>query len=276
MAAGANQQLIVSKIETALQAPAPAPPIAQATINEGAMAIPHQEPPKKEETASEEKSLPDVNLEEDSSIQQIKIDDQGNLHTMDELKKAGSDRMALHPPTLGGTLTANSRPEELEPSTDPLSSHQENKILTHGDTSTLTDIEKSVNSPHVNGSGAPAGAMPAHIDNARSAVDMATASSENQRLEPIKALGASPLDMNVQNQDSPNISQPMPGASPQDILMPTPQPSVMPAAPNEDNSITQPSFMQDKGIPPEDTGTAQPPTSPPPVPPPMMPPSYPQ
>ena len=51
------------------------------------MAIPHQEPVKKEEAKPEETSLPDVNLDEDSSIQQIKIDDQGNLQTMEELKK---------------------------------------------------------------------------------------------------------------------------------------------------------------------------------------------
>ena len=275
MAAGANQQLIVSKIEAALQSPAPAPPIAQAKNVEGAMAIPHQEPVKKEEAKPEETSLPDVSLDEDSSIQQIKIDDQGNLQTMEELKKAGMDRMALHPPTLGGTLTANSRPEELEPSTDPLSSHQADKILTHGNASTLTDIEKSVNSPHIGGTGASEGAQPAHVDSARSAVDMAAAGGDNQRLEPIKALGANPLDMNVQN-DLPNPAQPVFGSTPQDVLMPTPQPSVMPPSLQAPNAMTQPSYMQDKGTPPEETGTVQPPTSPPPVPPPMMPPTSPQ
>jgi hypothetical protein len=47
-------------------------------------------------------------------------------------------KFVFNPPTLGGTLTANSRPEqELEPTTDPLSSAGENQqpMLTHNESS---------------------------------------------------------------------------------------------------------------------------------------------
>lgn len=282
MAAGANQQLIVSKIETVAQPVATKPPIAKAAPNEGAMAIPHTEPEAPAKPAEEDKELPDLNLEDDSSIQQIKIDDQGNLRTAEEIKKDQASRMALHPPTLGGTLTANSRPEDLEPSTDPMSAAAQSKILSHEDHSTLSDIEKSVNSPHVDAQAAPPiDTSAADIDSARNAVHQAAIGAEPQRPEPISALGASPLDMNVQGHQTPSSTANLPTPTPvepvmsNDITMPAPNPIIAPSTNLEPKSPSLPPFMQDKGEPPEATGTQQPPTSPPPVPPPMMPPSLP-
>lgn len=103
--------------------------------------------------------------------------------------------------------------------------------------------------------------------------------AEPQRLEPIDALGASPLDMNVQaDQDTAasGLSTPVTvePSSPM-FTMPTPSPSIAPSTNLTPPYPVMPSFMQDKGEPPEETGTEQPPTSPPPVPPPMMPPSMP-
>lgn len=151
MAAGANQQLVATKLATPPTPPpvkpemgggskeSPAPPKS----NDGTLRIEHQAEADKPKAPQEE------NPENEEAGPQIHIDEQGGLHQLneerpflsgpdpnaslmlpgsspeDDEKPSGappeSSKFVFTPPTLGGTLTANSRPESLEPSTDPLS-----------------------------------------------------------------------------------------------------------------------------------------------------------
>lgn len=154
---------------------------------------------------------------------------------------------------------------------------------------TLTEIEESVHSPHLEADDAPpAPDASAGIDEARNAVEAALNSSNTPAdpLEPIAALNAQPLGPELQNevgneQPAPPLppvantgfNEPTPGTSPADetLDMPLPpspfgaaapaNPLVPPAAPP-----TAPSAFP--GAPQQGDGQ----TPPPPVPPPMLPP----
>lgn len=180
MAAGANQQLVATKLAE------PTPPTEP--LDTGGAAPPNysgggSEPPKNSDGTlrithdKEEVSLPppqppahDVPPPPPMPAPapepptppepQIHIDEQGQLHKIEKddrefLGDAGPEgetapmspedverpsgappepsKFVLTPPTLGGTLTANSRPEGLDPSTDPLTQASESHqpILTH-------------------------------------------------------------------------------------------------------------------------------------------------
>ena len=181
MAAGANQQLVATKLAEPTPPPEPLhvdqPPAGQS----GGSNPPASEPPKSNDGTlrithdKDEVSLPPVQApphdvppppppppepeEEPSDEPQIHIDEQGQLHNIekehrdflagpgpsgeagasvpdggDERPSGEPSKFVLTPPTLGGTLTANSRPESLEPATDPLSQHgsaASQPILTH-------------------------------------------------------------------------------------------------------------------------------------------------
>lgn len=138
MAAGANQQLIATKLTLPPEPPPevappglPPPPDLSA---EGVISL-HDQPGAKP-------------LPAPPKVDQISIDEQGELHVHDIKNQATSvhdvkadnsetdtvqttqpetnnkpnySKYVSEPPQSGGTLTANSRPEPLEPSTDPLS-----------------------------------------------------------------------------------------------------------------------------------------------------------
>lgn len=190
MAAGANQQLVATK----LAEPTPPPePLHEdkSSGDAGSSSTSSGEPPKSSDGTlrithdKDEVSLPPV--QEDpfkdmppmppppppmpavepetppSDQPQIHIDEQGQLHKLeidkekrdflgdpssavpetaalsseDEERPSGApmepSKFVLTPPTLGGTLTANSRPEGLDPATDPLSEPKgvQPTILTH-------------------------------------------------------------------------------------------------------------------------------------------------
>ncbi len=188
LGAGANQQLIASKLEPEvnLQKPAAAAPQAEAAepaseSADGSLKISHEE--KQEEPVETE---PDVAAEpepEAEAVPSSTADEEPELKLPEPPKpKIGKARptgeepshlqnasnMVLEPPTLGGRLTANSEPEHmhLDPSTDPLStpSTLQHKILNReGDepatssvpisppqpaNQTLTNLEKNIGSPH--------------------------------------------------------------------------------------------------------------------------------
>lgn len=150
MVAGANQQLIASKLEKPPEAPpTPAakppqnqPPPGPATVpkpvepakkeesksGEGTLDIPHDEKnPKDDTTNEEEKNLLPNN--------QINIDKEGALHKLAEEQQTpayaptaesattatGGSRMVMQPPTFGGTLSSETKPEPVDPYTDPMS-----------------------------------------------------------------------------------------------------------------------------------------------------------
>lgn len=151
MAAGANQQLVASKL-----APPPAPAPAQtenkdagqqpeapaevAKSEDGTLEIAHTEEPKPEESSEPkqedagDKPAVDKKLEEDKPPEtpQIHIDDQGGLHNIEEMKAAedkpsstdptehlGGGRMILQPPTMGGSMSSVDTPSDGF--SDPLS-----------------------------------------------------------------------------------------------------------------------------------------------------------
>lgn len=155
-------------------------------------------------------------------------------------------------PMHGGTLTANTRPEDLSPSLDPLGPSRDQPLMQRGtlgsaadnnlgdktisqveeavldQDKTLADIEKTVDSPHT------AVLEPTvDLDSFRGAVAEA-ASQSDDRLEPLEAVAAS-VPLNVQ--------------------------SSVPAS--------QPLIPADPGLPSEQTGVTAAATAPPPVPPPM-------
>ncbi len=179
MAAGANQQLVATKLAAPTPPPEPLHEDLPPSGPSGGPTPPVSEPPKNNDGTlrithdKDEVSLPPVQApthdvpppppplpeeEEPSNEPQIHIDEQGQLHKIEKEQRdflagpgpsgeAGShvpddgerpsgepSKFVLTPPTLGGTLTANSRPESLDPATDPLSQpvgDARQPILTH-------------------------------------------------------------------------------------------------------------------------------------------------
>lgn len=304
MSSGANQQLVASqlkdpepKVEPATQnKPAELPePVetTQPTVPEDKPKLepPKPEPPKapvdgslqiKHEDNTEQKSS-SMETNEDE-LNQIHIDEEGTLKTYTELaqdnKKSAkvneqnNSRLILDKPTLGGKLTANTEPEHLDPSTDPLGvSKDQSPILSHDNTTdnlpavdrrleesnsqpvmsapqddkpsdnTLSDLEAAVKSPHIE----------QNMNNARTAVEDAMSSSSQSMLDPIQSLNALPIDLNNNQQ------------------LATP-PAIETQAPSDGLRKLIP---DDQGLPKDATDSSQSDASaPPPVPPPMMPPSF--
>lgn len=144
MAAGANQQLIASELETpsAPQAeqtiPIDIPDITDSTEDEasntpdnsdddiGALLIDHENEPPEQTTQDEPEeldmsqfNLPDDSPQEEAADQTSSVEGRGAL--------------MMVPPMMGGTLTANSRPESLDPSTDPMTAKDDDQtpLLDH-------------------------------------------------------------------------------------------------------------------------------------------------
>jgi hypothetical protein len=165
MAAGANQQLVATKLEEPA-APPPPPPTPAPTYNQegerkgddhqenqnqagedGTLEIAHvasEEPvapplPQPPAPEPERERAPD-----EQPTQQIHIDDQGALRniehpgihnepmlggpTIDPTQHMASSHMILEPPAIGGQMTANTEPEDVG-SGDPLSLPQPNEPL---------------------------------------------------------------------------------------------------------------------------------------------------
>lgn len=320
MAAGANQQLVASKLQTVLSpndvAKGTEPEVEKDEVDGDTLRIAHnpdedeseeeqaakklddgesadktndedpfsEEPLQKPETPARETRLePDETPTPADNTPKI-----GNVKTeptestpsapaptsSTNTMKPGGSRLTYEPPTMGGTLTANSRPEGLDPSTDGMSlpTPVNAQTLSHGasrvgqdtsdkplmDDETLSHIEKSVGSDHAEepqNDVTPADAP--DIDALQEAVDAAAAANEDEnkdRLEPLVASGASPLDLNVQssasaspvptaqpvtNQDAfntvnpgPPAMEPLPTVPAQPAMPPAPaQPTMPPQAP---------------------------------------------
>lgn len=313
MAAGANQQLVATQLQEVPKAEPTTPLAAEAqtadvkpeaiTTSDGSLKIDHQEPPT-------DLPQPSMDNEEDDedSVEKIRIDEHGTLHTEDEINKnnaksqtpsstptpqtedvtpaiASTNKIILEPPTMGGKLTANSEPEQLDPSTDPLSSvNSKHRLLSHDSgpasatTNPTTTDESATDIPETGFLASPPPqpaeaattvappvksdepAPAADLDNARSAVEAAMGNMSG-KVEPIAALNAVPVELPL-GPDAP--------AQPSDVE----QPKV-------DESVASDPGLPPGILPSEPTVTppAQPATpsstTPPPVPPPMMPPMMP-
>ncbi|HEY5806086.1 MAG TPA: hypothetical protein VIS56_01720 [Candidatus Saccharimonadales bacterium] len=145
MAAGANQQLVATKLEepapmplaTAAAVPgiehvrpanniAPVQQPAPAQSEDGMLAISHGDASSTESADGEEGE------EKPAGTPQIRIDEQGSLHnieeaenkdgsaTVDPTQHMGGSRMILQPPTMGGQMSASGLPDDGAVASDPL------------------------------------------------------------------------------------------------------------------------------------------------------------
>ncbi len=282
MKAGANQQLVSSKLE----APQPVPeekgvdtakldeiakePAAAPTVSkDGSLEIDHKKDSDEDSTPT--KTLQDLEKENksvgdeqtDSDLAKIHIDEQGKLLSADQKSSeqpatpphtaaTPSSNMIMQPPTMSGPISAAMQPQDQGsglPAVD--TPPEDHSSLQHAKTlaplseqekaGTLADIEQSVNSPHAS---APDTAPVPSADEARQAVDAASAATEPTRLEPVSALNAQPIDLE-EEAPAPQTTE---EAFPPQLIGP------------------------DQGLPADPTAAAGDPTAPPPVPPPMMPP----
>ncbi len=190
------------------------------------------------------------------------------------------------PPTMGGTLTANTMPESLDSAVNPLN-EEVNRGINQSvfsnssmkrnsedfDDKTLTDIEKTVHSPHVGGvSSNNRTTLPqsvgnssggSNIDAARNAV----LSAAEESPKPVQSLGTTPMPLS--SDLAPTGSTPAPS-----ITDPVTNPILDSRAPNPINRGVQPPFSpvnRSQSIDAASGNFSQP--TPPPVPPPMMPPT---
>lgn len=169
MSAGANQQLIVAKLEEApVKGPSKGSDDTDAEVDaDGALQITHTDPDTTDEVTEAPVDLPAVvEDDEDTDLPEPPAEDAGEPEASEEPEDRAepgpqisklranalpdapaqpvepapavlsSPNMALQPPTMGGKLTANTEPEhtQLDPSVDPLtalSTGVDEPLLTH-------------------------------------------------------------------------------------------------------------------------------------------------
>lgn len=261
MAAGANQQLIVAKLEpppppppapvkkyTPEQAPpepkAPAPEDTEAKLAEGTVSIPHDVKKPAEPAVSTE----------------IHIDEQGNLVTQAELEQNKEDELkkdepeppltpaegtAIKPPPIPGphtlldpqayhpamepAFTAATEPEWADPynsvSLDPLAAKTERGFIGHSEKKVKPPEEDK---PSVPDESAKKSASP-DVDSARSAVEQAIATGPDSGYEePRKDLNANFVELDEPAGDKKTAEKPAPPPGPPPLVLPV-EPAV-PAA----------------------------------------------
>lgn len=294
MAAGASTQLVAAKLEQKPPEPPAAPktgknpppktgpkdsPKDKPPADDGAIQIDHEE--KLATLPPLANSDTPASLEEpEDDLERIHIDNEGTLYNLNTTTPPAETAakvqpnqgnppasLVTEPPALGGTLTANSKPEGLSPTVDPMSLPSlDGPLLSHdgkvdsaepptppkqGPEQTLQEIEKTVDSPHVK----PPVASD-HLNSARDAVTQAIGQAPGAGpLEPIAALNAQRVDIDLGHPEQPplapqsNLSEP--SKAPGSLDLP---PNLVPPA------SSTPAPQQNKPAPP------------PPVPPPLMPP----
>ncbi len=275
MSAGANQQLIATKLEEPKPLPqdneqVAAKPSAEADVpkpmqsKDGSLQIEHDD-----EEEENSKTLADIEEEVagdggEDSVDKIHIDKEGTLRRAvdvgqepisDPPQPAGASRIVTQPPVLGSALSANTKRESVDPSVDLLTAQtaatSPNPVLEHTKApsinpnathdygkETLDEIEQEVASPHAQMYDAKPPVMPAP----------AAQPTTESPLQPIAALNAQPVDLNLGHNDnkSPVGSSP---SYPEQLVPPAGQ------------------------LPPDSTAGNPSPSPPPPVPPPFMPPN---
>lgn len=140
MSAGANQQLVATQLEQPQTEKAPEQnneagseiniaenAVADALDNDGSLEIAHADSESNTSENDEPQDLPEVQPENHDESQENSDDESSDDETLDK-----PSRLILEPPTLGSKLTANTEPEALDPSTDPLTLlSTDAPILTH-------------------------------------------------------------------------------------------------------------------------------------------------
>ena len=159
MAAGANQQLVASQLE---EKPKSDPEDPQAgnqdskgpdapkdgdLSTDGSLQIEHNnsESDTEDEQSSDEftqSPVDQISIDENGQVELPEVESSDNAPQESQSVVEGGSSLILEPPTMGGKLTANSEPEALDPSTDPLGEQDNNSpLLTHQDNAANTPEE---------------------------------------------------------------------------------------------------------------------------------------
>ena len=257
MAAGANQQLVATKLEQNGEIPLMVQGINeekpdQASTHDGELDIDHSDTGKDasktdQKSESSEQKAPEPVIAADGTLNSMLPSEQPGLAptkddqpSVSEVNPAFStlspgSKLVTEAPSLGGTLTANSQVEGLDPSTDPMSVSNNQPLLGQNNVpsqptpfapppaswtppvpdipfddkgnQTLRDLEQAVGSPHVE-----------TVDEAREEVSEALSNTSGPNEEfpdPIQALNAQNLggELHPDAAQAP-AQQPGPGAPP--------------------------------------------------------------
>lgn len=228
MSAGASTQLVSTKLEEQKEEVLP----TVAEKNE-AEEIPKEDDGVIEIDHAQEQSPPPPADEVEETLEhgpnQILIDEKGELKKIgesDEEKPQSRSRIISEPPKLGGQLTANATPVEQQysGSTDPMSNMPDKPMMNRQSGSsrylskppadkspdpaksdsnqTITELELSVNSPHVN-------EVPeASVDDARIAVESAAIDAEIDDPRPQARADQGSTEFDAGNSPPPPVPPP--------------------------------------------------------------------
>jgi hypothetical protein len=341
MAAGANQQLIATKLQ---EPPSPEEPEEESSEDDTKPPAPDDDPGEggdenpdgSLQIDHDEEDLPAP--QPDPAIDNVDIDEQGNLKPLED-DKADKDDRALEyedvspPPEIGHDSgpAAPENPGDLEDWIQKAPAATSDSPSVPAEPPTLAQIEEEVGSPHTDVAKAPepveavqneAPVEPAQpggdkpdVGDARDAVQAAiTDTPPEAPLEPIAALNAQPVDLDLGHEnpqepmaplDQPSTPEPADVSKPSDVHidpngnfnyldqpgnMPVPGPVASPLADNsgvvpapdplppvDNNGLPTNLVPPAPGLPADPTASpgVDDPTAPPPVPPPMMPPMMP-
>lgn len=349
MSAGANQQLVATKLEEPVVEEPPQPP-------EQEPPAPQEEQPKPPERPNDDGSLEIHHTDPHPDRHDIHIDDDGNvMHKHPKPTEAAAEKdtnsqegnegkaeqgngdgqssqrpLALEPPSRQGSLNSAQLPDTGDQTTDPLSLPPvKEPLLSHeqqvgaskpkpniddllagtdsyqpkeqqqpqedkekqapeapvpepgaqkepaeasevtNDTQTLDELERAVDSPHQDQQGSSDEQKP-DLDELQQAVNKAIEGNKEEPLEPIAALNANPVHLDLGHDEQPEEQPKQPEENKKDSH----NDDYLDVS-QIDESTGMPSSVvpPDTGLPQDNTGSsASDPGAPPPVPPPMMPP----
>lgn len=284
MKAGANQQLVSSKLETPQPVPqakgfdnhkldelAKEKDAAVPTVSkDGSLEIDHKK--ETEEDSKPSKSLQDLERENkslgddeyNSDLAKIHIDEDGKILSADKpaeqstTPEQSSSNMVMQPPSMGGALSAAMQPQDQgvgvsavdTPSSDDAPLEGDQAALQHAKTITpLSDAEKAATLSDIE--------QAVHSAHAGAVASAPVPSADNAR-QAVEAANAAVQPGRLGPVDALN-AQPIPLEN----SAPVPQTT-------EEAFPTQ-LIGPDRGLPPDPTAAVSDPSAPPPVPPPMMP-----
>jgi hypothetical protein len=168
MNAGANQQLVASKLDGVTDSSSPSDQVVNddqqpQSEEDGALQINHNPELPDEETDSDEDQsfeeeiempelpeleIPNEDQADDQSQENQPFDNnEPSENNEPESRIIGGGSFVSEPPTLGGTLTANATPEGLDPSSDPMSSNRFDQPLLSRDEQEQTQDEPPIEEP---------------------------------------------------------------------------------------------------------------------------------
>lgn len=270
MSAGAHQQLIAVKLEEPKPAPPPPPPPALPPVpptpstppttvaktqeaelpkpNDGSLYIPHE---REEEFALAED---EIHIDDEGTLRRAKEIEEQKLREQEE-KDENTRPIVDQPPSMGGTLTANTKPEPLDgtadalsrgygsnntllqrPAVNPVSYRSTPPATGKDDDQTLEELEESVHSPHVEAANSASNSTPpAAPDN-----------GPDYLLEPIKGLNSKPVNLDLSQDEKGKSNSPSPQVSDPTAPPPVPPPMTPP-------SYLPPGEAEEQGSFPPDT-----------------------